>query len=331
VNAPQLVFHRKREDFGAGIPLFAMMRDETYFLPHFLRHYRRLGVGSFAICADRCGDAFMAMLEAEPDVSILIARDSAYGDAFGLRPSGLPRRLIQAVKEYMSNTLFAGRWHLVCDADEFLVLPPPFDALAAYVGALDAQGLACSFATMVDFYPERLTDRNFGPQTDPFAGAPYFDGGPYYSFDPAAGRMNNLRWGVRGRIWSALLARAPDEARQFIRRHGAYTPAKTFKFPLLRTSAGVQRVGDHNVSPDARVASCCALAHFKFYPGLDEKLATALREKQYFRGSIEYALLDLALRQIADHSLLDAASRRFRGPADLAEAGLFDLPGVPAA
>ena len=34
----------------AGIPLFAMMRDETYFLPHFLRHYRRLGVGSFAIC-----------------------------------------------------------------------------------------------------------------------------------------------------------------------------------------------------------------------------------------------------------------------------------------
>lgn len=319
---PPLTFHRRREGFGTGVPLFAMMRDEKYFLPHFLRHYRALGVQSFAIYADRCDDAFMAMLEAEPDVSILQSQH-AYGDSFGIRPSGLPRRLIQVLKEYVSNTLFEHRWHLVVDADEFLVLPPPFEELGSYVSHLDRAGLPCSFATMVDFYPERLSGRNFGADVDPFAGAPHFDAGPYYSFDVESGQVTTFSRGIRGRLLAMLLREDRASFERLLQRNGPYRPAKNYKFPLLRTSDTVRRAGDHNIEGTVRFASSCVLAHFKFYPGLDHKLATALAERQYFQGSIEYELIGLILRKIGAHSLLGPESRTYRDIGDLVDAQLF--------
>ena len=61
-----------------ALTLCAIGRNEMYFLPTFLAHYRRLGVEQFAILDDRSTDGMTEYLLEQNDV-VLYRSDHKYG------------------------------------------------------------------------------------------------------------------------------------------------------------------------------------------------------------------------------------------------------------
>jgi hypothetical protein len=309
----------------SGAIVFSIVRDEAYFLPHFLAHYRRLGVEEFCIYADRCSAETLDILNAQADVTILTGAYT-YGDVFGHYPNGAPRRLNQKIKETISEEYFPGRWVLVVDADEFLLLPPPLANLNEFVEVLEKTEQVYSFAPMVDFYPESLSQRGYDRELDPFNGAPFFDAGPYHVWPTDQETPSIFYSGVRERILAALAETYPEEIAS-IYRGSAVAPALNWKFPLVKQGVGVTRLGAHRISVHATSRLHCCLAHFKFYPDLDEKIDVALSERQYFAQSLEYRMLRLATARLPHDTLLCERSVRFSGPESLVAADLlYRLP-----
>jgi hypothetical protein len=102
---------------------------------------------------------------------------------------------------------------------------------------------------------------------------------------------------------------------------------KNWKIPLLKHGWGIVRRADHEISVAPRATDLsAALAHFKFYPDLDAKIDNALREKQYYGGSIEYAFLKAAIELFGGENLVGPETRRFEGPRSLERAGLLNAP-----
>lgn len=330
-----IAVHKLAEGDPGGFPLYSIMRNEYYFLPHFLAHYRALGVSCFVILADRCDPEFLGLLEAGNDVSILISRHHGFGDVLGLQKNGRPRRFTSVVKEAVSNDLFHSRWHLVVDADEFLVLPPAFRTIGDYVSALDRAGLSSAFASMIEFYPSTLSKRNFAVSESPFAGSPYFDEGPLFIVDDD-GNFPNVGGGVRSRLLHLIRTRLAETATRDQIALSEHNGALLYKFPLLKASGPIGRRGDHRVTavhPDRSKRRQfseltyrfrCALAHFKFYPELDRKLEMAIAGGEYSRMSIEYRWLKLLIQTSETAELSFEGTRTYRSPDDLVEAGYMD-------
>ena len=183
-----------------GVPLFVTMRNEKYFLPHFLRHYRSIGITHFIVYADQCDNEFIGNLKSQKDVAVLTSERLKFGDVIFKSSSGSDVKFSQIIKEIVSNDLFYERWHLLVDADEFLLLPLPFDNINRYVDYLETQGQMYSYSPMVDFYPRRLRDRNHSTIMSPFEGSPYFDSGPYHRIHFFSRRKVRTHKGVRARM-----------------------------------------------------------------------------------------------------------------------------------
>ena len=147
-------FLKRSDQLDYGIPVFSIMRNESYFFPHFLKHYRSLGISNFVIFADRCDDEFLETMLREHDVSIIRSNSLKYHQTFGQLESGWPKRLVQFIKEFISNQFFVGRWHLVVDADEFLILPAPMRDFPAYVQWLEGSGMDGA-SVVVSEWPSR--------------------------------------------------------------------------------------------------------------------------------------------------------------------------------
>jgi hypothetical protein len=306
----------KRARSTRGLALFAVIRDEDYFLPHFFAHYRALGVDTFLVYDDRSGESAKAFLHAQPDCSIAQSEHS-FGDVFGASGANTIRRLPTALREAAPANFFPDRWVLTVDADEFLVLPSGVADLPRMTARLDALGQPYLPAPMVDFYGETLNHRHHAPDVPPFAASPYFDAGPYFAACDAD-TPRTLPAGVRFRL-EVLLLRQHRAA--FLPIYGDRVALPmSWKAPLLKNGAGVARVGDHALSVKADMRFSGALAHFKFTPGLDAKIATALDERQYTLGSLHYRSLEAATRLMGDTPLLAPVTRRFEGPQSMEDA-----------
>ncbi|HEX4196553.1 MAG TPA: glycosyltransferase family 2 protein [Caulobacteraceae bacterium] len=304
-----------------GLALFAMVRNEDYFLPYFFAHYRALGIEDFLIYDDRSDSITEAFLHAQADCSIL-ASANAYGDTFGLGAYDQPRRLPAALKESVPPWAFPDRWVLTVDADEFLVLPPGFADLKQLTRRLDAIGQPYLSAPMVDFYGPTLNHRNYPRHLSPFEGSPMFDVGPYYEWTGEHG-PTRFPAGIRHRLHRMLRDR---HRAQFDEIYGDFDDLGVpipWKAPLLKNGVGVVRNGDHELNLAPSTSLTGALAHFKFYPDLDAKIRTALEEGQYTKGSAHYRFLDLATRLLGAEPLVGPESRTFSGPESLEMAGLM--------
>ena len=103
--------------------------------------------------------------------------------------------------------------------------------------------------------------------------------------------------------------------------------AALWKTPLIKTGSGVFLVNSHSVNVTPPLDIELALAHFKFGPDLDAKVAEALADRNYYLGSIEYRFLAEAIRRFDGDDLLGERSRRFDGARSLADAGFIVMPG----
>jgi hypothetical protein len=216
-----------------------------------------------------------------------------------------------------------GRWHAIVDADEFLILPPPLKTVAEYIGLLEARGQMYAFAPMVDFYPQRMRDRNHAPGITPLVASPYFDAGPYHQLHPVTKQLLTINGGVRGRIIEYLRRNSLAELGKAGIRSSDLNLPTNFKFPFLKTNNALRRFAHHWISQQHALENMCCLAHIKFYPELDWKLSVARAEGQYFKSSIEYKILSVAMEVLEDANLVFENSVSYTKPADLVTAGIL--------
>lgn len=304
---------KKPQHRDTPVPVFSMVRNEAYFLPHFLRHYRALGVREFWFLDDRSTDGTPDLIRAEPDCGLL-ASPLGYGDRVGSLPFGT------VVKTVVGQNLFRGRWSLLLDADEFLLLPSCFADFPSLALALDRQCALAARVVVLDFFPKTLGCLDAArPDASPFEVCPYFDPLPVEEWrDGEDRRTVDRRQNVRFRMFQELRRRFGEiDALIDNYRHPQLT-----KYPMLRWRPGTQAF-EHSAThrPTDRVQ--IALAHFKFYPGFRARIADALATRAHWQASTEYRFLDIATRELADWSLCGPQSLRYEG-----EPGLMERAGA---
>ncbi|MEN9317217.1 MAG: hypothetical protein RIS35_3610 [Pseudomonadota bacterium] len=292
-----------------GFALFCIIGDEIYFLPHFLKHYRSLGVTEFHFLVDRSTDGSLEFLLEQPDCAVITSRYK-FKDRLRLRIAGetIERRFADISRFLVPRDFFMGRWGLVVDADEFLILPKEFSGLDSFVNHLDRHGLNSCRAVMVDFYPAKLADLDRHDRSEnPFRIAPYYDLVPIDWPDLALRPVKlHHEVSVRSRINARLIECHPQLSDHL--KDGA--PVMLHKVPLLRWDKGTIILDAHTANHTPSNLVQVALAHFKFFPGWERKVTGALQEKQYARNSVKYRPLAYARQLLSDWPLCNDATQQ---------------------
>jgi hypothetical protein len=297
------------------VVLFAVVRNEEYFLPHLVAHYRRLGIGEFWFLDDRSDDGTREFLMSQPDCGV-IACNLTFGDKIGDKRFGV------AAKTHVPRWLLMNRWVLTVDADEFLILPLPFETVPQLAASLQANGLSVARALMMDFFPPQLRGiEQASRDANPFELCPNFDPWRRLIWPDQAHNVSEISAGdgVRPRILARLKAIGADLGDL----PATYKYASVSKAPLLFWQEDTYLHSAHRVSvpPSNRVQM--VLAHFKFYPGCEKRVAHAVTTGVYAQNSNEYRILDVALRELADWPLQGRVSMPYRSREDLVKTGLL--------
>lgn len=295
----ELSFIKRSKSAKGGPVVYATVRNEAYFLPHFLAHYRHLGVKEFWFLDDHSDDATIDILSKQDDVTVLRS-NYRFGEMCGKLRFGILSRTI-VPKRFLSE-----RWVLTVDLDEFLLLPDPFTQLPDFLDTLNHHGLRTCRALMVDFFPRFLCEleglAESSNDKSPFELSPFFDVYTHLNWPDLAEApvWRGSHQGVRHRLYGHLFAHLP-EARE-LRRD--YRFANNNKVPLIRWSDDARMLSAHRTNLPVRDVAQLILAHFKFFPGYLNKISDALSTGAYWNGSIEYRMLDLASRSFSQLDLL---------------------------
>ncbi|MBE0413077.1 MAG: glycosyltransferase family 2 protein [Yoonia sp.] len=287
--------------------LFATVRNEIVRLPHFLDHYRKLGIGHFLIVDNASDDGTSSYLAKQPDVSLWTTAQSYRLSRFGMDWLG-----------WLHLQFGHGHWCLTVDADELLVYPDADTRdLRDLTVWLDSQGVPSFGALMLDMYPKGpLGAARYQPGDDPLAVLAWFDAGNYHHQRHPVYGNEWIQGGVRERVFFA------DDPRR------APTLNKT---PLIRWHWRYAYVSStHQVLPphlhdvfdfEHDTLMTGVLLHTKFLPIIADKSAEELVRRQHFENSDLYQGYHSRLTESPD--LWSALSKRYDGLATLIELGLM--------
>jgi hypothetical protein len=244
----------------------AVMRNEMTLLPHFLEHYRALGVRCFLIADNASDDGTREYLLAQPDVA-LFSVDTEYKHShYGV-----------AWQQAILGNFCLGQWVVLADADELLVYPGceqrPLGDFLAEIESEDADAVRLG---MIDMYPYGdLAEADF-TQEAPFAAAPWFDREALSPWRLGSGYYSNATSHT-----SALRHRSDLNAEP-----NAFTSVKTALVryqPWMRFSKGL-----HDAVGVTLSADWAWFAHFKYHAGFKEKVETEILRGQHFDNAKEY-------------------------------------------
>jgi hypothetical protein len=244
----------------------SVLRNEMTMLPHFLDHYRSMGVKTFIIVDNLSDDGSREYILDQPDV-VLYSADTDYNKShYGVIWQ-------QAV---LSNHCL-NKWALIADIDEFLVFPDMENQnLATYLQRVDEDGYDCVRTDMVDMYPcgdLKMADFKEGK---PFELAPYFDRDPIRRYNFSSGIYSNHTSSV-----SNLRHRLDVKAAPYNYTSQKYALVK-YK-PWMKFSEGL-----HD-SDGVKVADKPVFfAHFKYNSGFKEKSLIEIERGQHYNNAIEY-------------------------------------------
>ncbi len=287
------------------------MRNEAVRLPHFLAHYRKLGVGHFLIVDNGSTDGTGAYLAAQPDVSVWHTAAGYKAARFGMD-----------WLTWLQMRLADGHWCLTVDADELLIYPH-WDSrdLPALTDWLDRSGLEAYPAMMLDLYPKGpLAAQHYRAGDDPTGVLGWFDRGNYTLRQ--RGPLGNLwiQGGVRARAFFA------DEPRK--------APTLT-KVPLVKWRRRYTYVNStHSLLPPrlnqvydrtgGEMASGLLL-HTKFLPIVVQRSQEERLRREHFARSEDYE--DYYARLSEGPDLWTASSTRLGGWRQLEAMGLMSRGG----
>lgn len=277
---------------SAPVAVICVLRNEMFFLPQFLAHYRRLGVTAFLIGDNGSDDGSAEYLAAQPDV-VLFSAPTPFREAM----QGTEWKIA------LMAQLRPGGWSLIADADELLVARglrgpghpqgwqgglslPDFLAQPQFAGC-DAFRLM-----MLDMYPEGPLSQATFAGGDPFAEAGLADRAPFRPQWLGHGPYSDRR-----AVTSALRHRLLPGARpdMFVAEKVAL-----FRYrPWMRLSVSLHYAAEVQLAPQELI-----FAHFKYTAEFRAKARREIRRGQYYDNAAEYrrymALLSEGRAVIAD-------------------------------
>ena len=293
------------------IRLFATLRNEGERLPHFLDHYRRLGVGHFLIVDNASTDGSADWLAGQPDVSLWTTAHGYKQSRFGM--------------DWINGLLLrhgSGNWCVTVDADELLIYPHwetrPLPALTDW---LDDRGIPAMGALMLDLYPRGALDGvAHEPGQDPLTVLEWFDAGNYVMRRKAD--LGNLwiQGGPRARVFFAAdPRRAPTLGKvPLVKWHWRYAyVSSTHTMLPPRLNRTWDASGGETLSG--------VLLHTKFLPVIVSKSQEEKQRRQHFANSSLYDAYYDAVTAAPD--LWCAQSTRYQGWRHLEGLGLMSRGG----
>lgn len=321
------------------LTLFAVMRNEMYFLPAFLDHYRALGVAQFVIVDDASDDGTADYLAAQPDCcsGVSVHRYGARVSITDARYEGLSGRAGPILKRVVPEHYLSGQYVLCADADEFLILPDALPRLPDVVALLEGRHWKSVAASLIDFYPPSLSDladpRAPADAGELFRRYGYFDATPFMALTPgrqprrvgptASERLFRM-CGIR-QLPKLLegLPRALTGLLPFPAPNAAW-----FKTPIIKFDGETFIDGAHSANVPPPPGLMLAMAHFKFNGDTYSKIQSALALRSHARGGKKYEHYEdmLEIMQRRGLGFLGTPSQRYEGPAQLVAAGLMRLP-----
>lgn len=318
-----------------AMTLCCIARNESFFLGAFLEHYRALGVDRFIVLDDRSTDGSFERLAAEPDV-MLVSSDLRYGEDIdylpAMRAQVYETRAVRLWRDQLMNGFCLGQWAVVADTDEFLSLPEGM-RLPDLAARLEREGVEAVWGTMVDMYPERVSDLLDVPAEAAFSleGPWYFDGRRHLRPRDETSIPRGTYAGSRARLLAETGLLPQGSVLQRLRRRLTgyrYAPSDMlYKVPLLSWRKGDVFRNCHTVSKPVSTRYMLPIMHFKFTADLPRKIDFAIETGGYNRASRSYRLYrDLLERmQAEDRTFLCPISRRFRSHEDFEATGIARL------
>ncbi|SDY83489.1 glycosyltransferase family 2 protein [Citreimonas salinaria] len=249
----------------APVAVVSVMRNERRMLPHFLAHYRALGVEGFLVADNGSDDGTAEYLAAQPDVALFSAPGSYRAARYGVA---------------WQETLLAcrlGRWSLVADADELLVWQHPqrdtLPALLARPAFARAEGVR---VFLLDMYPDGpLHDATFEAGT-PFDEAGFADRVPFLTASPTRGPFSD------GPAWtSALRHRLCPGAHPNL--FAAQKIALLRHHPFMRLSEGLHFAADMRLAAPELI-----FGHFKYNADFHVRARAEATRAEHWDGAAEY-------------------------------------------
>ena len=251
---------------AAEVAVVAVMRNEMFMLPHFLAHYRALGVESFLVADNLSDDGSREYLLAQPDVAVFSVDTDYKRSHYGV-----------AWQQALMAHFRPGKWSLVADADELLVWQrDQQQSLPELLAGPDFTDAEAARIFMLDMYPEGPLERATFESGDPFAEAGFCDAQPFLANTPARGPYSNSP------TWTSALRHRllpESQATLFVAQKLAllrYTP-------FMRLAAGLHFVNDARLAKRELI-----FGHFKYNAAFREKARTEVARKQHWGDAREY-------------------------------------------
>ncbi|TGD63295.1 hypothetical protein EYC08_13440 [Tabrizicola sp. WMC-M-20] len=266
-HALDLISPPARFDSARKAPLavVACLRNEIAMLPHFLAHYRALGVDSFLIADNGSDDGTLEHLAAQPDVALFTV-DSDYSQShYGV----LWQQALLAQR--------TGLWSVVADADELLTWTA--DATGDLQGLLSGRDFTDHDAArvfMLDMYPQGpLSGTDFTDQP-PFTAAPFIDRDPFLTTALGRGPFSDAHTFTSATRHRLLPGSRPE---LFVAQKIALLRYQ----PWMRLSDGLHYVAETRLSPRALL-----FGHFKYTAAFRAKAVAEVARGQHFNNAEEY-------------------------------------------
>lgn len=324
------------------VALFAVMRNERKIAPHFLDHYRKLGVSDFFIVDNDSDDGLREWLEAQDDITL-------YHTKGGYLKSNCGTDWInEMIQEHGID-----RWCLHVDADEMFVYAGyETTPISAYAEALDREGARAVFSFMLDFYPTgSLASAKLDDVQGPFDMCQSFDSEYVFREQPvkpwaeAGFPAYEVLGGPRVRLWGGLKAEArttwvdyflrgqidrfvplvPDFAFPAFVRFFESQPPHLQKVPFVRPAdAGFRYLkGAHACDPLPLADESAVLCHFKFTADFYDRILVEVQRGEHFRRGAQYIRYKQLIVDEGRDSFVYPGSVTYRGSRQLVDLGVI--------
>ena len=275
---------------------FLVQRNEHMRLEGFFDYYRRMGVSRFYVIDNASDDGKTLDLLLDQEDVELYSTPQAYSQSlYGVRWAEL---LIKSKR--------IGRWNLVLDADEILMLDEDYPDLPALCRALEAENRDALYTPFLDMYSDLpINQTPYRPGVDILKECGYHDRifyTTYAIYGGIIGETPTYFGGVRSRAFGldrVVLNKLP-----------------LFKYtPKMRLREGLHWIDHARFKRGEAV-----LLHFKYIETFHEYVEREIARGQHWNGASEYRKYHEMLRNDPEFSLYDPVlSVRFTGVRDFYE------------